>query len=732
MTSGKSDDSFTFERFSPDEDFKGSAFCLSSLLSEHPSNTKDLSRTQFSECFQKSAERTGILLFTSICKVNETDLQCKYCDESGEITFNLKKGIVSKICALNPLVKHRFNVIDSVVEEIIWNLYRSGVKEFHLFLERKNDENENKKIIVDLGPKRGGEGGGNGSMKLILSSADFIRTNIENFYSDDERYEWRFKEIKERKDTFGWSQDNVDWDRKKNDSLVPPPSFLTFREFTDGVEGSVFLTIKDKGILKYNDQNDLQKVVSSNLKNSFQVYADDKKGYFNNHDGVLALSICCGTRFSHADIGSAHEPHIGDELLGVFMTLLIDERFIEKLKVVSENIYLSSGTIKYILLQNLAREKSYDQQQDRKELEKQAQMLRLLEKPLNSLTDALNKTQEDTQSLRSILYDPHRGIFSVAPLVCDYFEEGRDCRFGDVWWKALHKPDEYNKEEDDKPFAASATCAAIICHIFGQRELGKEKPSDLFWKMFSLLETEDSAFGELKGALEMILWECDKEKKQFLISQMRTNLLSLDKNKKANYVVEALKRLKRTVFTPFKDQTKKTPLLPLALIVWDNKYKGSLINGIVNTDVVKSITEMGGLDVFEASSLPVPRYSMVLSLISGVLEYAKHEKKAVINIASVIQNEGKGIEIIFDSTQEVFEKADMHKTYALMTSVKKDKLFTSQGNFRKPFLDFAVTTDGEVTDDTEKWSVRKGGFDTVILAINKTFSFMVTRVEGGG
>jgi len=377
MINGKSDGSFTFERFSPDKDFNDSAFYLSLLLSKHGSFDKGLSRTQFSECFQKSAERTGILLFTSICMVGETNLICNHDYDSGKINFSLNKSIVSKIYDLNPLVKHRFNVIDSVVEEIIWNLYRSGVKEFHLFLERKNDENE--KITIDLGPKSGSEGSGNEPMKLTLSSADFIRTNIENFYSDDARYEWTFKEIKERKDTFGWSQDNVDWDRKKNDSLVPPPSFLTFREFTDGVEGSVFLTIKDKGILKYNDQDDLQKVVSSNLKNSFQVYADDKKGYFNNHDGVLALSICCGTRFSHADIGSAHEPHIGDELLGVFMTLLIDERFIEKLKVVSENIYLSSGTIKYILLQNLAREKSYNQQQDRREIEKQAQMLRLLE-----------------------------------------------------------------------------------------------------------------------------------------------------------------------------------------------------------------------------------------------------------------------------------------------------------------------------------------------------------------
>lgn len=314
------------------------------------------------------------------------------------------------------------------------------------------------------------------------------------------------------------------------------------------------------------------------------------------------------------------------------------------------------------------------------QVEKQAQMLRLVESPLKRLSEALETMQEDTQTLRSILYDPHRTLFAVAPLVRDYFEEARWCSYGRVRWKGFHKPDRLTTKADQH--AAGATIAAIICHLFGGMPRGDEDEKDLYGRVVALLDSLDPAFTELRKVLEIVLFQSsnDEIKKKFL-QQLRHCLLSVNAISTIPEIEEAIKNIKLYVFTPFK-YSGDTPMGPMALVFYDYKYRGNFGNKKI-VDVI-STSLQGKKTLLTGRALPVPRYSDVLSLIAGILAYATNEKKTSIIKVCI----GK-CSMFVKFQNEIFEISQLKETFQLMKTVAKEGLRKPQGNFRKPLLDFA-------------------------------------------
>lgn len=309
-------------------------------------------------------------------------------------------------------------------------------------------------------------------------------------------------------------------------------------------------------------------------------------------------------------------------------------------------------------------------------LKKHKQMLDLLQEPLESLTTLLNKTQEDAQTLRAILYDPHRSIFAAAPRVMKYFEQNRDISFGSVKWKAPHTAEDGNKE------TLANTIAAIVCEIFGKAELMPANIHELYGIANGLLNSDEKAFEELRKLFEKIVEF--KEIPVDNVTKLRT----------------AFSKLKTILFTPYKDGTEDFPLLPLLVVFYDFNEKSKVTYKALNdVDVRKALVDNRIIDskIFGGLKLPVPRYSALLTFVSGVLAYIKSERptsegssaadESVSRTLSATIND-KSISIEFHSN--VFDLSKLNDTFVpLKDIIEKNMRTRYAGNFQKPFFDFA-------------------------------------------
>lgn len=307
-------------------------------------------------------------------------------------------------------------------------------------------------------------------------------------------------------------------------------------------------------------------------------------------------------------------------------------------------------------------------------LKKHSQMLNLLQEPLESLTNMLNRTQEDAQTLRAILYDPHRSIFAAAPRVMKYFEENRDITFGYVKWKTCHKAESGDHE------TLANTIAAIVCEIFGKAELMPANIHQLYSIANGLLNSDEKAFEELRKLFEKIV-EFKK------IPDNNLEVLKI-----------AFQKLKAILFTSYKDGTGDFPLLPLLVVFYDfNEESKITFKSLKDVKVTEALVNRGIMDsnILAGFNLPVPRYSSLLAFVSGVLAYVKSEpstceKSLRVPVSKTLSAiiDDSSIKITFDS--KVFDLAKLKDTFVpLQDIIEKNMRPLYVGNFQKPFFDFA-------------------------------------------
>jgi hypothetical protein len=386
---------------------------------------------------------------------------------------------------------------------------------------------------------------------------------------------------------------------------------------------------------------------------------------------------------------------------------------------------------------------------------KHGEMLDLLTEPLESLTEALNRTQEDTQRLRAILYNPTKGLFAAAPLVRDYFTQGHDLRLGLVRWNVEHEPGDY-----DNPFAACAVLAAIVCTVFGKSEtFNLARDGNALWcRTLELLNQSDPAFERLTETIKLLLWHHEtsngEEKKKSLVEYMEKVLVGdiidqpIKDTKDYNcfgFIKESLERFKEVIFTPFKESESKHPLLPLLLIFYDNDVTKSLdiiINDnsegdntlpynrfketlIKRHEYLAPFTEIG-------DGLPVPRYSMLLSFLSGVIDYAAREVKGtILQSVSIEVTNGEKSCILMKFSSKVFK--DMKNTFEEMKIAIGDRAGKLKGDFMKPFVDFCSLCFGKTKEtDVDEFKIQYSGsgdavYVSSIYAKDDKFKFSVAK-----
>nr|VFJ56535.1 MAG: hypothetical protein BECKDK2373B_GA0170837_105916 [Candidatus Kentron sp. DK] len=486
-----------------------------------------------------------------------------------------------------------------------------------------------------------------------------------------------------------------------------------------------------------DDSDEYKRMLDDFYSLSVESYKSQKQGEFldrSNKDSQIqaSLSFSFGVPRQH---NIYFDPKQFDAGYGVFFTVDFDgfhELDSQKLQDLEEAIRKSLPDLRHEVSQalnirmyrKLERERE-ESEQRRRALERSAEMLRLLMEPLDGLTQALAKTQADTQELRAILYSPARGLFAAAPKVWPYFEEHRIIHVAGTAWQVKHGVSDY-----EDPFAVAASIAVIVCAVFGREVADIGNGAILYERFIELLDGASVPFGGLRKLCWLVLCRGDhnvsNSKDQIrenfgkiLRKEIREKNELKDKGILERYI-DILLDLKDILFSPFKIEdsymASERDLLPLWLAIFGSRdlriqcgeklaYWANLFIAGREHPVRKASLE-----------LPVPQYNIFLEFISGVVEAAMigHEssrgqpEKAELNSA----DSGWELNISFDGT--VFKDKGIHSLFSEIASINRENRTyqSASGNFRKPFLDFTKRISESAIDShsasARGWNLRNG------------------------
>ncbi len=689
---------FTFKCFA-EKNYMWTAPSLQKLLEEKEEEVKKndhldiskISHADFAWCYLRSMERAWIFCHAALIKGSDTpgepvmlggDLSINY-NANGKHTLQLNEIQSPEISRLDSIGKHHFDVVAKVLEEIYWHFYSNQISNLctNIF--------PNEAHSSGLYSHHSGEE--NCSSWLNIKSADFVRQKIRSISQVVD-----CSEIKNHCDwknefgsSFGWSADKVQWgvdDADKNSV----PSFLRFRAFTDNPDVRVFLVknIADGCIYEpvYSDD-------SGKLMESVKIFLQDKIAQCL--DDFVPLSVCCGVRFSHKNIGDGHTPCEDDELLGVFVTLNVKGVDLAALETISDSIHAASGSIKYILLQNLAREKAIEQHKIQQMLETQnrenqkyVEMFSLLTDPLGSLTEALAKTQADTQQLRAILYDPWEAIFRCQPMIAELFTPRGQLHIADTDIPVMHQPSSLEPKHAQLVFA---------------KALASFKGKDLEWKATDC--PEDILSRQLSGYKN----DGNETGPHRELSKALKKIFGIDTWNEINVHTSGsyLNKLKERFYTAYKPgEASKTLGWPVlnAFLPNDVHLKKLLINDQPTNDSIFPVIAKA------ANSLAM--HGHLIEFIAGIvwkhIDDLKKQKGVGSNVqvilnsvvkcpvgkdpdlgCSPIVEEADYCEAVFESPEKwVKEVAKLQKLLSVQKKYRKKKVrFVGEyGDFHKPFV----------------------------------------------
>lgn len=319
------------------------------------------------------------------------------------------------------------------------------------------------------------------------------------------------------------------------------------------------------------------------------------------------------------------------------------------------------------------------------ELERSERMLKLLQEPLTKLSEALEATQEHTQELRAVLYDPRHVIFSAAPRVMKYFEDRTTVKNGQVQWKTSHG---FLQEDDARTL--KLTLAAIICEIFGIMEPEPRNEGELVYRAEAALSGSEPAFEELQKICSDILGG---------------EVFNGDDAQLKTCRQHACEHFKEILHRPYKYKESQYPFEPLFLALFSIADKPPK----VRVDYNSSITEFNslqecmqwdclrpggggryGANLFQPSLVPpVPLYSHWLALLLGVIVYAKSRSAQLRTVFITSWPEKMEVALEFDKNI-LPEGVNFDLVCSEMEKWlnSREYAFHTKGNLFKPFTDF--------------------------------------------
>ena len=320
------------------------------------------------------------------------------------------------------------------------------------------------------------------------------------------------------------------------------------------------------------------------------------------------------------------------------------------------------------------------------QLLKQAQMLKLLLQPLDNLTEALENMQADTQQLRATLYEPSRGIFSAAPRVSQYFENGGTVGSGSLTWDTEH---DWGTCKD--LHRLRKTLAALIIEIFGKSVPWPDTEGQLIKRAAECILDGDEAFNELRQQVCAVTRH-DK------ISDLVQTLVEIQKEPKK--YTKAITTTKEILHRPFKEGGFKDITIAPLLLILDHFQKKApsvlTINGVDYTSDTWWKKNAHPVSPEKNLLMPVPRFSYWLQMINKFLSYIYNEKNNCIK-KFIINNDSNSwsCSIVINTEIPFFSNVSNELYREMEELTGKNAVFRYVGNFKKPFFDFVTKINGK-------------------------------------
>lgn len=314
------------------------------------------------------------------------------------------------------------------------------------------------------------------------------------------------------------------------------------------------------------------------------------------------------------------DPHLNSRC-AIFITAVTDSDF-------GRLSGYAVGHIKTILTQYLA-QKVYKDVHDRlKEAEKAAQVMRLMQRPLEDLAAALDSMQRDTQELKSILYEPSEALFKGYSRISHLFEQGRKVAISNALQVTI--------QHSASGYREAAEARALLCQIIC-RCCGKDRD----------LETAETFVSYAQRAVSILT---DMERQTAFSSIVRGIKFLCDIEEFSELMQIDLERLhsildsfKYALFTPFKLDSRSFHGIALALLF---EACPGATRGIRDARLT-----------VQPEWVPL-RYSSILSFLSKVhFEYLHRSKgnDCLESLRFLKHPEGGGIELLLRG-RPMFEK----------------------------------------------------------------------------
>jgi len=198
-------------------------------------------------------------------------------------------------------------------------------------------------------------------------------------------------------------------------------------------------------------------------------------------------------------------------------------------------------------------------------LEARGRMLKLLQKPLDALSEGFLKVQAEAQEMQSILNEPEEGLFKSHRLLAPMFKENDVVSVSPfIQFSAKHN---YNFKGPDNRELLRVAYAYALCRIFGEeRALAQAQTVMAVTQMaFSTLKQvrERGVHDEMCKPLAVICGFNNNYIENSVLPLAQESADAMD-----NRLSIALQNLKAVLFTPFKEFGGDWPLLPVKLAAY--------------------------------------------------------------------------------------------------------------------------------------------------------------------
>jgi hypothetical protein len=267
------------------------------------------------------------------------------------------------------------------------------------------------------------------------------------------------------------------------------------------------------------------------------------------------------------------------------------------------------------------------------ELNKKAQMLELMQRPLRRISDALSTMHSDTQELRALMFEPEESLFASFSNIAPFFVEGSRLPIkldGERQIDIRHSPGDYTEKE------LPIVLACVLCAIFG--ELGKLEPLRRANLVLAVAAgalddlSDRSATRELVETLKWLVGLLDRDGKPDPLRSL-ASLLSGP----TDDMVIALMYIKQALFSPFKAGAPTWDPIAFRLLARNAKLGSRVLNDRLNSP-----------EQLKLPNSPI-NYASVLAFVRDIASALTTDGRKVISLTWSILSSGNRCEIEFNS-----------------------------------------------------------------------------------